>query len=395
MKVLQICHKPPFPPVDGGCLAMDDISNGLIRKGCEVKILTLSTQKHPFLKNRLTDNYLRTTKIEAVDISTDINPKDALVNLFTKESYNITRFFSLEFENKIRTTLQQNVFDIIQLESLFVVPYLSVVQKYSNAKIVYRAHNIEQQIWLEKYKQESNFFKKSYLKLLYNRLRKFEDVHLNQFDGIAAISEKDIDSMSVLGNKKPTVHIPFSINPTRYYPLSAADNSNLFFIGSLDWKPNVDGLDWFLDKCWPQLKANNNSITFHIAGKSTPKKYNLLNDPQIKIHGEVDNAMDFIREQGIMIVPLFSGSGIRIKVVEGLALGKAIVATTKAIEGIPVTPKELIVADNAESFIKNVELLIGDENKRKLVGINARKFVKENFDNDVITQNLINFYHTL
>ena len=395
MKVLQICHKPPFPPVDGGCLAMDDISNGLIRKGCEVKILTLSTQKHPFLKNRLTDNYLRTTKIEAVDISTDINPKDALVNLFTKKSYNITRFFSLEFENKIRTTLQQNVFDIIQLESLFVVPYLSVVQKYSNAKIVYRAHNIEQQIWLEKYKQESNFFKKSYLKLLYNRLRKFEDVHLNQFDGIAAISEKDIDSMSVLGNKKPTVHIPFSINPTRYYPLSAADNSNLFFIGSLDWKPNVDGLDWFLDKCWPQLKANNNSITFHIAGKSTPKKYNLLNDPQIKIHGEVDNAMDFIREQGIMIVPLFSGSGIRIKVVEGLALGKAIVATTKAIEGIPVTPKELIVADNAESFIKNVELLIGDENKRKLVGINARKFVKENFDNDVITQNLINFYHTL
>ena len=395
MKVLQICHKPPFPPVDGGCLAMDDISNGLIRKGCEVKILTLSTQKHPFLKNRLTDNYLRTTKIEAVDISTDINPKDALVNLFTKESYNITRFFSLEFENKIRTTLQQNVFDIIQLESLFVVPYLSVVQKYSNAKIVYRAHNIEQQIWLEKYKQESNFFKKSYLKLLYNRLRKFEDVHLNQFDGIAAISEKDIDSMSVLGNRKPSVHIPFSINPTRYYPLSAADNSNLFFIGSLDWKPNVDGLDWFLDKCWPQLKANNNSITFHIAGKSTPKKYNLLNDPQIKIHGEVDNAMDFIREQGIMIVPLFSGSGIRIKVVEGLALGKAIVATTKAIEGIPVTPKELIVADNAESFIKNVELLIGDENKRKLVGINARKFVKENFDNDVITQNLINFYHTL
>lgn len=395
MKVLQICHKPPFPPVDGGCLAMDDISNGLIRKGCEVKILTLSTQKHPFLKNRLTDNYLRTTKIEAVDISTDINPKDALVNLFTKKSYNITRFFSLEFENKIRTTLQQNVFDIIQLESLFVVPYLSVVQKYSNAKIVYRAHNIEQQIWLEKYKQESNFFKKSYLKLLYNRLRKFEDVHLNQFDGIAAISEKDIDSMSVLGNKKPSVHIPFSINPTRYYPLSAADNSNLFFIGSLDWKPNVDGLDWFLDKCWPQLKANNNSITFHIAGKSTPEKYNLLNDPQIKIHGEVDNAMDFIREQGIMIVPLFSGSGIRIKVVEGLALGKAIVATTKAIEGIPVTPKELIVADNAESFIKNVELLIGDENKRKLVGINARKFVKENFDNDVITQNLINFYHTL
>ena len=154
-------------------------------------------------------------------------------------------------------------------------------------------------------------------------------------------------------------------------------------------------MPYFLDKCWPQLKANNNSITFHIAGKSTPEKYNLLNDPQIKIHGEVDNAMDFIREQGIMIVPLFSGSGIRIKVVEGLALGKAIVATTKAIEGIPVTPKELIVADTAESFIKSVELLIGDENKRKLVGINARKFVKENFDNDVITQNLINFYHTL
>lgn len=395
MNVLQICHKPPFPPVDGGCLAMDDISNGLIRKGFNVKILTLSTEKHPFKKEKLSDNYLKTTKIEAVSISTELRPISAFFNLFSDQSYNVSRFYSTKFEQKIIDVLKYTSFDVIQLESLFVVPYLSVIRAHSKAKVIYRAHNVEQQIWFEKFKQEQNPFKKAYLKLLYQRLKKFEDKHFSLFDGIAAISNRDIKLINELGNTKPIVEIPFSINPTRYYPISKQESTDLFFIGSLDWQPNIKGLDWFLRTCWPSIKKKFPTIILHIAGKAMPTRLLHLEDKQIEVHGEVEDAMEFIRNQGIMVVPLFSGSGIRIKVLEGLALGKAIIGTAKAAEGILVSDQEFIIANTSDEFISSIEKLYLNSTLRVNLGANARKFVKLHFNNDSITEKLIDFYRHL
>ena len=395
MKVLQICHKPPLPAIDGGCLAMNDISNGLIKKGCDLKILTLSTAKHPFQKNKLSDNYLRTTKIEHVEIDTNLKPSAAFFNLFSSESYNINRFYSKEFEEKIISQLKSNQFDIVHLESLFVVPYLRVIQENTTAKIVYRAHNIEQQIWWEKYEQCINPLKKSYLKLLYQRLKRFEDQHLNSFDGIAAISQMDIQQMKKLGCTIPCVEVPFSINPNTYYPTSSNTSNDLFYLGSLDWIPNLEGLNWFLKNCWENLVTIHPNLKLHIAGKSMPESISNLNTKGIVIHGEVLDAMEFIREQGIMIVPLFSGSGIRIKILEGLALEKAIIGTTKAMEGIPITKKEGCIADTADDFCEAIKKLHLNKDLQIEMGKNARIFVKKHFNNDEIINQLMEFYSTI
>lgn len=395
MKVLQLCHKPPYPPVDGGCLAMDDITSGLVRSGVDVKVLTLATTKHPFQREKIPDNYLRTTKVEAIDISTELNPLAAFFNLFSRKSYNLSRFYSADFNNRLANLLQSTVYDVVHLESLFVVPYLATIRANSSAKVVYRAHNVEQQIWSEKHLQERNPVKKAYLRLLYRRLKRFEDQHFELFDGIAAISKKDEKHINQLGNAKATTTIPFSINPSRYFPLSSYDNPNLFFIGSLDWQPNLDGLKWFLTHCWPKIKKQFTSLKFHIAGKGMPMEIKALNDEQIVVHGEIENAMDFIRNQGIMIVPLFAGSGVRIKVLEGLALGKALVATPKAIEGIDLSNNEVSIADSTEEFIAAVSKLHLQKDQRELIGKCARSFVKKHFDNEMITQKLIDFYHQL
>ncbi len=395
MKVLQLCHKPPYPPVDGGCLAMDDITSGLVRSGAEVKVLTLATAKHPFQKEKIPDNYLRTTKVEAITISTDLNPLSAFFNLFSRKSYNLSRFYSTDFNSRLVHLLQSEEYDVIHLESLFVVPYLATIRAHSSAKVVYRAHNVEQQIWKEKYLQEENPLKKAYLSLLYRRLKRFEDKHFELFDGIAAISKYDASLINQLGKPTAITTIPFSINPSRYYPLSAHNNANLFFIGSLDWQPNLDGLNWFLKSCWPDLKKQFPDLQFHIAGKGMPQEIMELKDEQIVLHGEVENAMDFIRNQGIMIVPLFAGSGVRIKVLEGLALGKALVATPKAVEGISIAEKEMKVAASADDFITAVADLHQNQNQRESMGQHARSFVKEHFDNERITQQLIEFYRQL
>ncbi len=187
MRILQICLKPPLPAVDGGCKAMNNITQGLLNKGLEVKVLTLSTHKHPFVKASLSSGYIEQTKIESVFIDTEIKLKDAFLNLFSSNSYNIERFYSIEFEELIIQTLKAQNFDAILFESLYVTPYVEAVRKHSKAKLVYRAHNVEFEIW-ERNATIEKGAKKRYLNLLAKRLKKYEGDVLYNFDGNAPIT---------------------------------------------------------------------------------------------------------------------------------------------------------------------------------------------------------------
>ena len=153
MRVLQICLKPPLPSIDGGCLAMDAITQGLIANNIEVKLLTISTAKHPFQQELLSKEYRDKTQIESTFVDTKIKPLNAFCNLFSSESFNVKRFYSEAFKQLIINTLKKNHYDIVLLESLFIMPYLQVIKKYSEAKIIYRAHNIEHEIWERNAKQ--------------------------------------------------------------------------------------------------------------------------------------------------------------------------------------------------------------------------------------------------
>jgi glycosyltransferase involved in cell wall biosynthesis len=154
-------------------------------------------------------------------------------------------------------------------------------------------------------------------------------------------------------------------------------------------------LNWFLKNCWENLVTIHPNLKLHIAGKSMPESISNLNTKGIVIHGEVLDAMEFIREQGIMIVPLFSGSGIRIKILEGMALEKAIIGTTKAMEGIPITKKEGCIADTADDFCEAIKKLHLNKDLQIEMGKNARIFVKKHFNNDEIINQLMEFYSTI
>ena len=143
MNILQICHKPPLPAFDGGCKAMHALTEGFLANAISVKILTISTQKHPFQPELFPTNYLEQTNIAHTFIDTAIKKKAALANLFSNKSYNISRFYNKNFEELITATLQKEKFDVVLLESLYTTPYINAIRKNSNANIIYRSHNIE------------------------------------------------------------------------------------------------------------------------------------------------------------------------------------------------------------------------------------------------------------
>ncbi|MBR6440525.1 MAG: hypothetical protein IKS44_00550, partial [Bacteroidales bacterium] len=143
MKVLQLCNKPPYPPVDGGTLAMNSITQGLLAAGCEVKVLSVCSDKHPVRTNQMTEGYLRATRFEAVHIDLDVHVLDAAVALLCGESYHVKRFESKAFAEKLAEVLQAEEFDVVHVESIFLTPYVPVVRKYSRARVLLRAHNVE------------------------------------------------------------------------------------------------------------------------------------------------------------------------------------------------------------------------------------------------------------
>ena len=154
MRVLQICHKPPLPSIDGGCIAINNISKGLINQLGSIKILTISTIKHPFNLKYYDKKFIEQSSIESAFVDTKLNIVDAFSNLVTYDSYNISRFFSPDFNALIIKTLKANTFDIILLESLFTTPYIETIRNYSSGKIVLRSHNLEYIIW-ERLSKES------------------------------------------------------------------------------------------------------------------------------------------------------------------------------------------------------------------------------------------------
>ena len=397
MKVLQLCHKSPYPAKDGGCLAILNISQGLLNAGVDLKILTIETTKHPFEKENIPKEFIKNTNIESVFIDTSLNIVDAFSSLITQDSYNISRFFSPDFDFILQSELEKNEYDIIHLESLFMTPYIATIRAYSNARIVLRSHNLEFIIWKRLAKQSGNMAKKAYLKLLAHQLKNYELDVLNQVDGIAAISKRDAVDFSDLGSKKPKEVIPFGINLEEYkYQINKHTELSLFHLGSMDWTPNVEGVNWFLESIWPKIHKEFPQANFYIAGRELPEEFYNHNIPNVHIVGEVEDAKKFINSNSIMIVPLLSGSGIRVKIIEGMALGKAIISTSIGAEGLNYKHKENIwIADNEESYIEALNHFNNYNDEIHRMGMAARELVKNEYDEAIIINNLIQFYEEL
>lgn len=399
MKILQLCHKPPMPAVDGGCIAINNIAQGLLAAGNQVKVLAVATQKHPFKPQDINEDYFHSTQIEAVYINTEPNVFKALSSFLRGEVYQVSRFYSNEMSQKLVSVLQADSYDIIQLESIFVAPYITVIRQYSKAKIVLRSHNVEYLIWQRIAQNHSSIMKRILASKLYHQLKNYECSLLSKVDGYMTISDVDYKFFHEIAPSVPGSVIPFSINIGDYefdeeYIPSA--QPKLFHLGSMNWLPNVEALEWFLEDIFPKIHEHFPALTFTVAGRGIPEQIKKYSSQNVIIAGEVDDANDFMISQDIMIVPLLSGSGVRIKIIEGMALGKTIITTTVGAEGLAVeNGKNIFIADTAEEFVSVIDKCVKTPDICTIIGENARNYVALNHNSEIVTPELIVFYHAI
>lgn len=397
MRILQISNKAPYPPNDGSSIAVYNMAKGFINNGAELHLLTINTLKHYKNQEEIPKDFLEQSHYTAVDRDTAVTPIGALMNLFSSESFFVSRFVFKEFEEKIIEKLKANQFDIVHLEGLFVAPYIPVIRKYSKAKITIRTHNVEHLIWDRLIENEKSAVKKKYLSIQNARLKKLELHILKEADGIVTITDYDKKVFEQLGIKTKAVVSPTGIVLDRYaINRSITKTNSVFHLASMDWMPNTEAVDWFLEKVWAKYLKNETNLQFTLAGRFMPDTYLKQSEGNLKVIGSIDDNIQFYNEHEIMMVPLQSGSGMRIKIIEGMAMGKVIVSTSIGAEGIPVTHNEnIIIADTPEEFAKAIKNLSSNQELKTRIGNNARKFIEDNFENTKLISELLKFYESL
>ena len=394
MRILQICNKPAFPPIDGGAIGINNVTVGFLANGHSVKILSVNTPKHFVKREELPEEYLKKTQIEFVFINTEINVFSAFLNLFTSNSYHISRFYSKDFEEKLIEILLLQQFDLIQIETIFLHNYIATIRRFSRAKIVLRAPNVEYIIWERIALEENNPIKKWYLNLLSNRLKREELACIHKFDALYTVTEQDRLFFVNTGFKGKTAFIPTGLDVTKQINQLQLEeeNESIFFIGALDWIPNQEGIFWFVKEVFPVLLKKFPHLKFYIAGRRPHQKILELHSENIKVIGEVEDAANYMQSKGIMIVPLFSGSGMRVKIIEGMMLSKAIVTTSIGIEGIEhIAGENILIADKKETFAQHILQLLEDKNFYLGIKTKAKIFVEQNYSAEILDRKLGEF----
>jgi glycosyltransferase involved in cell wall biosynthesis len=397
MRILQLTNRIPYPPKDGGAIAMINMTKGFHALRQELHLLSLNTNKHYADVKSLPPLFSDIASFGKSDINTDVTAWGAFKNLFSSESYHITRFYSEAFDDKLIKKLKSRPFDVVQLEGLSLCLYIDTIRRYSRATMSLRAHNVEHLIWERLAAAERNPMKRAYLSLLARRLRNYELEVIRQMDALVTITEKDAEIFRKMGYKK-SIHVsPAGLDLEKYNPdRTRMEWPSVFHLGSLDWMPNQQGLQWFLREVWPKVHAAFPEVIFYIAGRNMPDWIRNTSQPGVKAVGEVEDAAAFLNSKAIMVVPLHSGSGMRIKIIEGMAMAKTIISTSIGVEGIEVeNGREILIADTADDFAEAIKRCLSDRSFTETLGINARKLAETRYDNIRITAQLLAFYKSL
>lgn len=288
----------------------------------------------------------------------------------------------------------ENDFDLIQLEGSYLSLYIEGVRKHTDCPIVLRSHNVEFKIWERLAANTSNPLKRFYLRNLARKIKDFEVRWIPAYDGIIPIAGQDTDFYRKAGFKGHLQTINGGVDLEMFKPSqSPAFAPTICFLGSLEWQPNVQGLRWFLERVWPSVHSQHPEALFHVAGKNPPPEMEKLSAPGLQFHGMVPDAPAFLDASHIFVVPLFSGGGMRMKIVEAMANGKCTVSTRIGAEGIAYTDgHDILLAEEAHEWISILNDLLTSQKKSVEIAQNAMLLAQGKYSWEAIVAQFEAFY---
>ncbi|AGX45194.1 glycosyltransferase [Clostridium saccharobutylicum] len=372
MKILFITNLLPYPLDNGGKIKSYNTLEMLSEEN-DVDIFSFYESRKELDSLKYMKSKFNNVHIIEKPLTTSKNIKKmifiAFRSLFNKLPFVLLKFKDNNMSQLLKKEISKNKYDLVYIDHLQLGVYWDIL-KMCNCPIYLDEHNCESQILKRKIKSGENILKNCFIRLEYKKLKNFEDKIVKKCDKVIVLSEEDkkclMNGVDVNKNKFTVIPIPIQADfmKTIGSRINNKKTLNIMFLGTLTWFPNSQGIEWFVDKVIPKLEQTNSNYKLFIVGKDPSES--LMNkckqNNKIIVTGYVDDVNEYIEKCDIMIVPIFVGSGMRVKILEGLGKRIPIISTQIGAEGIDVeNEKDILLAENEQEFINSIVKLTDNE----------------------------------
>jgi glycosyltransferase involved in cell wall biosynthesis len=320
--------------------------------------------------------------------------------LVTRKPDMALRLASEAYSKRLAEWLTRESFDVVQIEGIELAPYLDVIDEARPAPdqndrplVVFDDHNCEyvlqQRSFLTDLRSLRRWPGAAYSFSQWRRLRRYEAEVCRRVDRVLAVSQADAIALMRLVPDILVSVIPNGIDTRAYMPTTGESETaspSVVFTGTMDFRPNVDAVTWFGKEVWPLIRAEVPEVHFFVVGQRPHRRLDPLRENRgVTVTGWVEDVRPYIAQADVYVAPLRMGGGTRLKLLEAMAMGKAVVSTRLGAEGYPVTDgRELVLADGPAEFAQAVLALLQSPARRTKLGHSARDFVERRYDWRVI-----------
>jgi len=284
--------------------------------------------------------------------------------------------------------VRDDPYDVVQIEGLEMARHgwraaalAPLALDGRRPRLVYDAHNAEwvlqDRAWRADLRRLGGLPAALYSRLQTAKLRRFEARLLAAADATVAVSAADAAALQPLAPRARLVVVPNGIDVAAYAPAAGGaseDDDLCVFTGKMDFRPNVDAVTWFVAEVWERVRAARPAARLRIVGRDPAPRVRALGaTPGVEVTGAVADVRPHLAAAGVVVVPLRVGGGTRLKVLEAMAMGKAIAATSLAVEGLDlVDGREAVLADAPDALAAAIAGLCADPARRAVLGAAAR-----------------------
>ncbi|MBN1120973.1 MAG: glycosyltransferase [Anaerolineae bacterium] len=403
-RLLFVTAQLPYPPHQGGAIRTLGLIKGLAERGHRITLLSLIEEGQPdWQSTPLADLCDRVVTVPAPSRTSPERLRDLLTGRVDMER----RLWSPAFLEALLMLLGDRPFDGIHFEGIEVAGYLNQIhdqvrENFPGTILVYDAFNAEYDLQRRIARQDLQIIHRLpmalYSVIQARRLERFERQVCQMSDHVIAVSEADGRLLTALESRTPVTVVPNAIDAAGYETgdgdVAAIEHPALVFTGKMDYRPNVDAVLWFADSVLPLIRKAIPDAHFTVVGQKPHTRLDQLRGrSDITLTGWVDSVQPYVRAADVFVIPMRMGSGTRLKLLEAMAMRRAIVSTRLGAEGVAGEESDfMLLADDPQSFANAVIGLLGDSERCRSLGEKAAVYARQHYDWPVIVPRIESLY---
>lgn len=391
MKILFLAPRMPLPADTGGKIRTFNILKQLALES-EVHLVCFSFEAND--KDYIHDLTKLGILVTLVPMTESSTFQKISWLLFHGLPISLVKYHTKAMEETLQNLMRTEKIDAVHVDHLHMAHYLNC---FKEIPCMLDEHNIEYKILQRCAAVERSWPRKLAYQEQSRKMNYFEAEISQRFSCVFTCSNDDRILLNKITNGQVPIYVvPNGVDTEFFEPQNNVPQEDaLVFTGSMDWLPNDDAITYFCHEILPLIWQKNPDIKMYVVGKSPSSAVKDLaaKDKRVIVTGRVDDVRPYIAKSKVFVVPLRVGGGTRLKILEAMAMGKAIVSTTIGAEGITYTPDDnIVLADNPEDFAQKTVDVIADSKKIEDLGISGRQLVKEDYDWGVVGRQLRHFY---